>query len=80
MALFPVNTGLRESNVCRLEWTWEVPGARNGRSVFVFPPEAFKAKRLDVVILNDIAGRSSKRSEDSTRSGYSPIGTNRLPR
>jgi integrase len=55
MALFAVNTGLRESNVCGLRWTWEVPVPEVGRSVFVIPPEAFKAKRAHVVILNDAA-------------------------
>jgi integrase len=28
MALFAVNTGLRDSNVCGLEWAWEVPCPR----------------------------------------------------
>jgi integrase len=55
MVLFAVNTGLRESNVCGLQWIWEVPVPEIGRSVFVIPPEAFKAKRAHVVILNDIA-------------------------
>ena len=55
MVLFAVNTGLRDSNVCGLEWTWEVPVPEVGRSVFVIPPEAFKAKRVHVVILNDAA-------------------------
>ena len=55
MALFAVNTGLRESNVCGLEWAWEVPVPEVGRSVFVIPPEAFKSKRTHVVILNDAA-------------------------
>jgi integrase len=55
MVLFAVNTGLRDSNVCGLEWTWEVPVPEVGRSVFVIPPEAFKAKRAHVVILNDAA-------------------------
>ena len=55
MALFAVNTGLRESNVCGLQWQWEVPVPEVGRSVFVIPPEAFKTKRPHVVILNDIA-------------------------
>ena len=50
-----MNTGLRDSNVCGLEWTWEVPVPEVGRSVFVIPPEAFKAKRAHVVILNDAA-------------------------
>jgi integrase len=55
MALFAVNTGLRESNVCRLEWAWEVKVPEIDRSVFVIPPEAFKSKRAHVVILNDAA-------------------------
>jgi integrase len=55
MVLFAVNTGLRDSNVCKLEWTWEVPVPEIGRSVFVIPPEAFKTNRPHVVILNDAA-------------------------
>src|ERR1700674_1047656 len=55
MALFAVNTGLRDSNVCGLQWTWEVAVPEIGRSVFVIPPEAFKTKRAHVVILNDVA-------------------------
>jgi integrase len=55
MALFTVNTGLRDSNVCGLQWQWEVPVPEVGRSVFVVPPEAFKTKRPHVVVLNDVA-------------------------
>jgi integrase len=55
MVLFAVNTGLRESNVCDLQWPWEVEVPEVGRSVFVIPPEAFKSKRAHVVILNDVA-------------------------
>jgi integrase len=55
MALFAVNTGLRDNNVCGLEWTWEVPVPEIGRSVFVVPAETFKSKRDHVVILNDAA-------------------------
>ena len=55
MALFAVNKGLRDSNVCGLQWTWEVPVPELGRSVFVIPPEAFKTKRPHVVVLNDVA-------------------------
>jgi integrase len=55
MALFAVNTGLRDSNVCGLQWTWEVVVPEVGRSVFVVPAEAFKTKRPHVVILNDVA-------------------------
>jgi integrase len=55
MALFAVNTGLRDSDVCGLQWSWEVFVPEVGRSVFVIPPEAFKSKRPHVVILNDAA-------------------------
>src|SRR6266850_1585716 len=55
MALFAVNTGLRNRNVCGLQWTWEVFVPEVGRSVFVIPPEAFKTKRAHVAILNDVA-------------------------
>ena len=55
MALFAVNTGLRDSNVCGLQWQWEVAVPEVGRSVFVIPPEAFKTKRPHVVVLNDFA-------------------------
>ena len=55
MVLFAVNTGLREANVCGLQWTWEVAVPEVGRSVFVVPTEALKSKRPHVVILNDIA-------------------------
>jgi integrase len=55
MALFTINTGLRDSNVCGLQWEWEVKVPELGRSVFVIPPEAFKTKRSHVVILNDVA-------------------------
>jgi integrase len=56
MALFAITTGLRDSNVCGLQWEWEVRVPEVGRSVFVIPPEAFKTKRAHVVILNDVAG------------------------
>lgn len=55
MALFGINTGLRQSNLCGLQWTWEVPVPEIARSVFVIPAEAFKTKRPHVVILNDVA-------------------------
>jgi integrase len=55
MALFAVNTGLRDNNVCGLEWDWEVPVPEIGRSVFVIPSDSFKSNRDHVVILNDAA-------------------------
>ena len=55
MALFAVNTGLRDANLCGLQWSWEVPIAELKRSVFVIPASAFKSRRAHVVILNDAA-------------------------
>jgi integrase len=34
MALFAVNTGLRDANLCGLQWSWEVPIPELARSVF----------------------------------------------
>jgi integrase len=73
MALFAVNTGLRESNVCGLQWTWEVRVPEVARSVFVIPPEAFKSKRAHVAILNDVAWSVIESSVASIRSGCSRI-------
>jgi integrase len=55
MALFAVNTGLRDSNSCGLQWSWEVPIPELQRSVFVVPAREFKSRRAHVVILNDVA-------------------------
>lgn len=68
MALFAVNTGLRNSNVCGLQWSWEVPVPEIGRSVFVIPAEAIKTKRPHVVILNDAAW-----STVQTQRGQHPV-------
>jgi integrase len=55
MALFAVNTGLRDANLCGLQWPWEVPIPELARSVFVIPAEEFKSGRPHVAILNDAA-------------------------
>ena len=55
MALFAVNTGLRDANLCGLQWSWELPIPELNRSVFVIPAQAFKSRRAHVVILNDAA-------------------------
>jgi integrase len=73
MALFAVNTGLRDSNVCGLQWQWEVAVPEVGRSVFVIPPEAFKTKRPHVVVLNDAA-----RSIIESQRGKHPIWSSRI--
>jgi len=55
MALFDINTGLRDENVVGLRWNWEVPVPQIGRSIFIIPPEEYKTKVAHVVILNDVA-------------------------
>jgi len=55
MTLFAVNTGLRDDNVCGLQWKWERYIPELKRSVFVIPSAEFKGNRQHVAILNDVA-------------------------
>ena len=55
MALFKVNTGLRDQEVCRLRWNWEYPIPELNTSIFVIPSEYSKNKMNRLVVLNDIA-------------------------
>lgn len=63
MALFKVNTGLREQEVCKLSWEWEVAVPELDTTVFIIPPD-FGGRSAEagvkngderVVILNDVA-------------------------
>lgn len=45
MALFKVNTGCREAEVCGLKWEWEVPAPEMGTSAFIIPPEKVKNRQ-----------------------------------
>jgi len=55
MALFKVNTGTREREVCGLRWEWEHQFPELGASVFVIPAAYVKNKQDRLVVLNDIA-------------------------
>lgn len=55
MALFKVNTGCREQEVCQLRWEWEVYIAELKVSVFLVPAYLVKNKEDRLVILNKIA-------------------------
>ena len=57
MALFKVNTGLREQEVVNLRWSWEirVPELEKDTSVFVIPREYVKNGLDRYVLLNRIA-------------------------
>lgn len=63
MALFKVNTGCREQEVCKLRWDWEIAVPEIGASVFLIPAnfggrhEAAGVKNGDerLVVLNSVA-------------------------
>jgi integrase len=54
-ALFAVNTGCREQEICQLRWEWDVPISDLDISVFVLPESLTKTKTERVVVLNSIA-------------------------
>jgi integrase len=55
MALFAVNTGCRDAEICNLEWAWEVPVPEVGTSVFIIPGKQVKNGQDHLVVLNRIA-------------------------
>jgi len=55
MALFKVNTGTRDQEVCRLRWEWEIPIPEMETSVFIIPRERVKNRQDRLVILNSVA-------------------------
>lgn len=55
MALYKVNTGTREQEVCGLEWEWEVRVPELGTSVFVIPGDRVKNREDRLVVHNDVA-------------------------
>jgi integrase len=57
MALFVLNTGLRDQEICQLRWSWEVQVPELETSVFVIPAERAKNGEERVVMLNRIARR-----------------------
>lgn len=55
MALFKVNTGCREQEVCGLEWDWEVRVPEFDTSVFIIPAAHVKNRQERLVVLNEVA-------------------------
>ena len=68
MALFKVNTGTREHEVCTLRWDWEYPVPELDTSVFVVPRREVKNGQERVIVLNDVARRviASRRGKHPT--------------
>jgi integrase len=65
MALFKVNTGCREQEVCGLRWRWEVEIPEIDTSVFIIPAQTVKNRQERLVVLNQAAASvvKSVRSE-----------------
>jgi integrase len=55
MALFAVNTGCRDQEVCKLRWEWEVRVPELGTSVFIIPGRYVKNADDRLVALNRTA-------------------------
>jgi integrase len=55
MALYKVNTGCREQEVCRLRWDYEVKVPELDTSVFVIPKDHVKNGEERLVVLNRVA-------------------------
>src|SRR5689334_14357929 len=55
MALFAVNTGCRDQEICNLRWEWEVEVPELATSVFIIPGARVKNGEDRLVVLNRIA-------------------------
>src|SRR5271157_379379 len=55
MALFKVNTGCRDQEVCGLLWEWEVQIPELDTSVFIIPQHRVKNREDRLVVLNRVA-------------------------
>lgn len=55
MALFAVNTGCRDGEVCGLQWDWEVRVPELGTSVFIIPGRHVKNGEERLVVMNRVA-------------------------
>ncbi len=68
MALFKVNPGTREREVCALRWDWEHDFPELKVSVFVVPAAIVKNKQDRLIMLNDVATKviDSRRGRHAT--------------
>ena len=54
-ALYGVNTGCREQEICQLRWAWEIAIPDLGISVFSLPAVVTKTQTERLVVLNSVA-------------------------
>lgn len=68
MALFAVNTGCRDQEVCQLRWDWEVKVPELGTNVFIIPGDRVKNGGERLVVLNAVAASvvNARRGIDRT--------------
>lgn len=57
MALFAVNTGCRDKEICCLKWDWEIRMPELNTSVFIIPGKNVKNRQDRLVVLNNVAER-----------------------
>ena len=55
MALFAVNTGCRDGEICSLKWQWEMMVPELNCSVFIVPSQHVKNREDRLVVLNQTA-------------------------
>ncbi len=57
MAMFAVNTGCRQGEICRLRWEWEVQVPALETSIFIVPGTDVKNGEERLIVMNAIARR-----------------------
>lgn len=55
MAIFAVNTGCRDQEICQLRWQWEVVIDEMNISVFIIPAAHVKNRHPRLIVLNESA-------------------------
>lgn len=82
MAMFKVNTGCREQEVCKLQWDWEIAVPELGTSVFLIPAgfggrsakAGVKNRDERLVVLNDVAKSVIERQRGKHATFVFPFG------
>ncbi len=88
MALFKVNTGCREQEVCKLRWDWEISVPELGTSVFLIPSdfggrnERSGVKNGDerLVVLNSVAKSIIDKQRGQSKDWVFPYNDNAIHR
>ena len=65
MALFKVNTGTRDGEVCGLRWEWEIPLPELKTSVFLVPGDRVKNGEDRLIVMNAVARAVVNRQRDT---------------